>query len=87
MRAQAAAHRGEHAEALRLVREAVEWMEQGDVPIFHAELLVSAARVYTATGDEDAASAAVARAIELYERSGFAAAAERLRSTSTTSSA
>jgi class 3 adenylate cyclase/tetratricopeptide (TPR) repeat protein len=79
VRARVCAHRREREEAAILAGAAVELVADAEAPIFNAGVLLSAARVFTAIGDENAAAAAVARAIELYDNSGFALVADRLR--------
>ena len=79
VRAKVAARRGEHAEAERLVREAVAITEgtddlnaQGDVYADFAEVLLLAGRT-------DEAVAALKQALERYERKGNIVMAERAR--------
>jgi class 3 adenylate cyclase/tetratricopeptide (TPR) repeat protein len=78
-RARVAAQAGEHTEAVELARKGVELAPSfnslnGEARAWHA-----LAQVQRAAGNEAEADAAVARALELYERKGNIAAAARLR--------
>ena len=77
--ARLAAHRGDHAEALRLAREVVERAETTDRLNQRARRWRILAEVQRAAGQADEADAALARAIELYEQKGNVAAAARAR--------
>jgi tetratricopeptide (TPR) repeat protein len=78
--ARLAAHRGDHAEALKLAHEAVERAEATDHLNSRAKKWLVLAEVQRATGHPDEAEAAVTRALELYEQKGNVAAAARARS-------
>ena len=78
-RARLAAHRGEHAEALRLGRLAVDLAENGGFAELKALVWLTLAAVQRATGQTVEAGAAIARALEFYEQKGNIAAAARLR--------
>jgi class 3 adenylate cyclase/tetratricopeptide (TPR) repeat protein len=78
-RARLLARRGERSDAERLSREAValaartDWLvDRGDALMVHGEVLA-------ACGQDDAASAAIREALELYSRKGNVAAAQRAR--------
>jgi class 3 adenylate cyclase len=62
------AHRGEHAEADRLAREAVAAVEQTDSLTFQGDAWYDLAEVLAAAGREEEAAAAVAEALDRYER-------------------
>ncbi len=77
--ARLAAHRGEHAEALRLAQCAVELAEDSEYLNSRARVWLTLAEVQRANGQTVEANTAVARALELYEQKGNIAAAARLR--------
>jgi ATP/maltotriose-dependent transcriptional regulator MalT len=60
VRAQVHAHRGEHAQALRLAREAVAWVERADVTAQIAGVYSSLSYIPQAAGRRDEALAALA---------------------------
>jgi class 3 adenylate cyclase/tetratricopeptide (TPR) repeat protein len=62
------AHRGEHAEAERLAREAVEIAEPTDALNYQADALCDLAEVLAAAGRSVEAAAALEQALERYER-------------------
>jgi len=62
------AHRGEHQEAARLAREAVAGVEQTDSLIFQGDAWYDLAEVLAAAGREEDAAAALAEALDRYER-------------------
>jgi tetratricopeptide (TPR) repeat protein len=62
------ARRGEHAEADRLAREAVARVEQSDSLTFQGDAWYDLAEVLEAAGREDEAAAALAEALDRYER-------------------
>ena len=62
------AHRGEHAEAERLAREAVAIAERTDALNFQGDALCDLAEVLAAAGRSDEAAAALEQALERYER-------------------
>jgi tetratricopeptide (TPR) repeat protein len=78
--ARLAAHRGDHAEALRLAREALEYSKRSDRLNVRARRWRILAEVQLSAGQTDEADASLARAIELYELKGNVAAAARARS-------
>jgi predicted ATPase len=79
MEARVAAHRGRHAEAVRLAHRAVELAEPtGDLNA-RARVWLALAEVQRARGETAEADRAVAAALDLYERKGNIAAAGRLR--------
>jgi tetratricopeptide (TPR) repeat protein len=62
------ANRGEHEEADRLVREAVAGVEQTDSLTFQGDAWYDLAEVLAAAGREEDAAAALAEALDRYER-------------------
>jgi tetratricopeptide (TPR) repeat protein len=64
------ARRGDHQRARSQIERAVATVAGTDFINEHADVLVDAAHVYRVAGDEQAASAALDRAVELYERKG-----------------
>jgi class 3 adenylate cyclase len=68
VQARVLAHRGEHAEAERLAREAVAGCEQGDSLIFQGDAWWALAEVLAAAGRDDEAAAALAESLDRYER-------------------
>jgi class 3 adenylate cyclase/tetratricopeptide (TPR) repeat protein len=79
LEAQLAAHRGEFEEAVTRAQRAVALLEPTDALERRAKAWLALAKVQEAAGDARAADAAVAAAIEIYERKGNVAAANRLR--------
>ena len=78
-RGRLAAQRGEFAEALGLVRQAVEVAERSSWLNFRARVWLALAEVTRAAGRTAEADTAVATALALYEQKGNVAAAARLR--------
>ena len=74
-----AQHPGQLDEALTLANRAVEAGEQGDAPNWQAEAWQALAEVEHAGGRDAEADAAVAAALDLYERKGNLASAAQLR--------
>ena len=62
------AHRGEHTEAERLAREAVEIAERTDGLNFRGDALCDLAEVLAGAGRIDEAAETLERALERYER-------------------
>ena len=62
--------RGEHAEAERLAREAVEIALRSDSPLGHGATLSDLGEVLSAAGKPDEAIAALEQAVDCYERKG-----------------
>jgi tetratricopeptide (TPR) repeat protein len=62
------AHRGEHTEANRLAREAVAGVEQTDCLTLQGDAWCDLAEVLAAAGREEEAAAALAEALDRYER-------------------
>jgi ATP/maltotriose-dependent transcriptional regulator MalT len=62
------AHRGEYAEGVGLAREAVAITEQTDGLNFQGSALCDLAEVLHAAGRDEEAAAALAKALERYER-------------------
>jgi class 3 adenylate cyclase/tetratricopeptide (TPR) repeat protein len=80
-RTQALVHsaRGEHADAERLAREAVEWGLQTDAPLWKAGGFRDLATVLEAAGRRDEAIEALGQALESYERKPIIPLARRVR--------
>jgi class 3 adenylate cyclase/tetratricopeptide (TPR) repeat protein len=79
IRAVALSARGEHAEAVRLAREAAALFEGADALCDQAETLLEVATVLNAAGVTDGARDAASRALSNYERKGNLVEAERAR--------
>ena len=79
VRAQLLARRGEHVEARRVAEAAVALAERTDALVDHGDACLALATVLNAAGDAAGAQAAAARAVELYERKGAAALADKAR--------
>jgi tetratricopeptide (TPR) repeat protein len=62
------AHRGEHKEADRLAREAIAGVEQTDGLTFQGDAWYDLAEVLAGAGREEDAAAALAVALDRYER-------------------
>jgi ATP/maltotriose-dependent transcriptional regulator MalT len=73
------AHRGEHADAEQLAREAVAITEQTDGLNFQGNALHDLAEVLHAAGRGPEAAAALAAALERYERKGNVPMARQVR--------
>jgi tetratricopeptide (TPR) repeat protein len=73
------AHRGQHAEAEALAREAVAIVEPTDALNFQGDALCDLAEVLAAAGRTDAAAAALEQALERYERKKNLAMVEQVR--------
>jgi tetratricopeptide (TPR) repeat protein len=79
LRARIAADRGEDDAAVQLARSAIEYAEQTDFPNEHGRAYEALGHVHLRAGRASDARAAYARALELWERYGFTANAERGR--------
>ena len=82
LRAQLLARRGEHGEARQIAEAAVTLAERTDALVDHGDACLALAMVLGASGiagDAAAARAAAERAVDLYERKGAAALAEKAR--------
>ena len=79
VQARVLAHRGQHAEAEPLAREAVAIIERTDGLNFQGDALCDLAEVLAAAGRSDEAAAALARALERYERKRNLAMSRRVR--------
>jgi class 3 adenylate cyclase len=75
------AHRGELGKALELGQQAVEIVERCDFSNERALVWLALAEVRSVAGQPDAAHAAAAAALELYEAKGNVAAANGIRAT------
>jgi tetratricopeptide (TPR) repeat protein len=73
------AHRGEHAAAERLAREALRHLQRTDSTKFHGDAYCDLAEVLEAAGRRDEAIAAWQEALERYERKGVVPLARRVR--------
>jgi class 3 adenylate cyclase len=73
------AHRGEHAEAERLAREAVAIVEQTDQLSYQGNALCDLAEVLAAAGRAEEAAEALERALDRYERKKNLAMVEQVR--------
>jgi tetratricopeptide (TPR) repeat protein len=79
VQARVSSHRGQHAEAEELAREAVAITEQTDAVDIQAAALHDLAEVLHAAGRADEAFATLEQALERYERKKNVAAAAQLR--------
>jgi tetratricopeptide (TPR) repeat protein len=79
VQARVLAHRGEHAEAERLAREAVAGQGQSDNLTFQGDAWCDLAEVLAAAGRDEEAAAAFAEALERYERKGNIPLARQVR--------
>ncbi|MGV0796152.1 BTAD domain-containing putative transcriptional regulator [Mycolicibacterium elephantis] len=80
VRAQLLALSGAHDEARRVAEEAVALAGRTDALVDHGDACLALATVLGAAGDVSGARAAAQQALELYERKGAAALAEKARS-------
>jgi tetratricopeptide (TPR) repeat protein len=74
-----ASHRGEHAEAERLAREALTNILETDCPQYQADAFCDLAEVLEAAGRRDDAIAAWQEALDRYERKEIVPLARRVR--------
>ncbi len=72
-------HGGDHAEAERLAREAIEWAERGDSPLAQGDSFSVLAEVLEAAGRREAAAAALREALDRYEQKGVVPLVRRVR--------
>ncbi|WP_419866299.1 BTAD domain-containing putative transcriptional regulator [Mycobacterium scrofulaceum] len=79
LRARLLSRGGDHDEARRIAQEAVALAERTDALVDHGDACLALATALGAAGDIAGARSAAARAVELYERKGAAALAERAR--------
>jgi ATP/maltotriose-dependent transcriptional regulator MalT len=77
--ARLAAHRGDLVEAEQPAAAAIELADEMDRPNIQAPIWIAFAEVQRAAGRTQDAAAAVQKALELYERKGNVAAADRVR--------
>jgi len=73
------AQRGQHAEAERLAREAVEIIDRTDGLNFQGDALCDLAEILTPAGRSDEAAAALEQALDRYERKRNVVMARRVR--------
>ena len=78
VRAKLLARQGEGGEAIRLVRESIEWA--GTRPEDFGNASANLAEVWRLGGDSDRAAEALERAIAMYAQKGIVPMAERMRS-------
>ncbi len=79
LRARLLSRGGDHDQARRVAEDAVALAERTDALVDHGDACLSLATVLGAVGDVAGARAAAERAVELYERKGAGALAERAR--------
>ena len=79
LRAQLLSRRGDHGEARRQAEAAVALAERTDALVDHGDACLALATVLGAAGDVVGSRAAAERAVDLYERKGAAALAEKAR--------
>src|SRR5271166_5931676 len=79
LRAQLLSRRGDHDEARRSAEAAVALAERTDALVDHGDACLALATVLGTAGDIGGSRAAAERAIDLYERKGAAALAEKAR--------
>ncbi|ORB72988.1 regulator [Mycobacterium scrofulaceum] len=79
LRARLLTRRGDHDEARRVAEEAVALAQRTDALVDHGDACVTLATVLGSAGDVAGARAAAERAVDLYERKGAVALAERAR--------
>ncbi|MEV0668989.1 BTAD domain-containing putative transcriptional regulator [Mycobacterium sp. NPDC050441] len=79
VRAQLLARGGSYDEAQRVAEEAVALAERTDALVDHGDACLALATVLATAGDAARARAAAERAVELYERKGAVALAEKAR--------
>jgi tetratricopeptide (TPR) repeat protein len=74
-----ASHRGEHARAEQLAREALTYICETDSPKYQADAFCDLAEVLEAAGRRDDAISAWEEAVDRYERKGILPLARRVR--------
>jgi DNA-binding SARP family transcriptional activator len=79
LRAQLLSRRGAHDGARRAAKEAIALAERTDALVDHGDACLALATALGAAGDAAGSRAAAGQAIDLYERKGAAALAERAR--------
>ncbi|MFZ0715838.1 BTAD domain-containing putative transcriptional regulator [Mycobacterium sp.] len=79
LRARLLSRRHEHGEARRIAEAAVALAERTDALVDHGDACLTLATVLGAAGNAAGARTAAERAVDLYERKGAAALAERAR--------
>ena len=80
LRAQLLSCRGDHDEARQVAEAAVALAERTDALVDHGDACLALATVLRTAGDAAGSRAAAERAVDLYERKGAAALAEKARS-------
>jgi tetratricopeptide (TPR) repeat protein len=71
--------RGQHADAERLAREAVDFSLLSDSPLYQGDALSDLAEVLEAAGRRDEATATLREALDCYERKPITPLARRTR--------
>jgi DNA-binding SARP family transcriptional activator len=79
LRAKLLARQGDYAEARRVAEAAVSRAEHTDALVDHGDACLALATVLSAASDSTGARAAAERAVDLYERKGAVALADRAR--------
>ncbi|MGD1257908.1 BTAD domain-containing putative transcriptional regulator [Mycobacterium seoulense] len=79
LRARLLSRRGDHDQARRVAEEAVALAERTDALVDHGDACLGLATALGAAGDVAGARSAAERAVDLYERKGAVALAERAR--------
>ncbi|MCV7436618.1 AAA family ATPase [Mycobacterium seoulense] len=79
LRARLLSRRGDHDQARRVAEQAVALAERTDALVDHGDACLGLATALGAAGDVAGARSAAERAVELYERKGAVALAERAR--------
>jgi DNA-binding SARP family transcriptional activator len=79
LRAKLLARRNDHQEARRVAEAAVTVAERTDALVDHGDACLTLATVLGAAGNAEGARAAAERAVDLYERKGAAALADKAR--------
>jgi len=79
LRAELLSRRGDHDEARRVAEAAVALAERTDALVDHGDACLALATVLGVAGDLRASRAAAERAVDLYDRKGAAALAEKAR--------
>ncbi len=72
-------HRGDHAGAERLAREAIDWAGRSDSPLAQGDSLTVLAEVLKAAGRRDEATAALREALDRFEQKGVVPLVQRVR--------
>ena len=79
LRAKLLSHRNDHDEARKVAQAAVDLADRTDALVDHGDACLTLAVVLGAAGDAGGARAAAERAVDLYDRKGAAALADKAR--------